>query len=87
MLTGDLPSPANPPTGCRFHPRCPKAQQICVTDDPELVSRLGDDAVHQVACHFPLADGELLTASTPAIADIDPDLSFDASAAEKGTSA
>ncbi|WP_296371408.1 MULTISPECIES: oligopeptide/dipeptide ABC transporter ATP-binding protein [unclassified Pseudonocardia] len=87
VLTGDLPSPANPPTGCRFHPRCPKAQQICVTDDPELVSRLGDDAVHQVACHFPLADGELLTASRPAIADIDPDLSFDASAAEKGTSA
>jgi oligopeptide/dipeptide ABC transporter ATP-binding protein len=87
VLIGDLPSPANPPTGCRFHPRCPKAQQICVTDDPALVPRLGDDAGHQAACHFPLADGELLTGSRPAVADVDPDLHLDAAAAEKGTSA
>ncbi|MDT7538067.1 MAG: peptide/nickel transport system ATP-binding protein, partial [Actinomycetota bacterium] len=60
VLAGDLPSPAAPPTGCRFHPRCPKAQQKCVTEDPELGPRLGDGPEHRVACHFPLADGELM---------------------------
>ncbi len=84
VLAGDLPSPANPPTGCRFHPRCPKAQQKCVDEDPELVARLDDPADHQVACHFPLADGELLTSSRPRIMDFDPDTSFHAPAAQKG---
>jgi hypothetical protein len=40
---------------------------------------------HRVACHFPLADGELLTLSKPAIDDLAPDLSFDRTAAEEGT--
>ena len=83
VLVGDLPSPAAPPSGCRFHPRCPKAQERCTVEDPELVPRIGDDASHQVACHFPLADGELLSASRPAIRDVEPDLSFDAAVAEK----
>ena len=85
VLRGDLPSPAAPPSGCRFHPRCPKAQERCLTDDPELVPRRDDGPEHRVACHFPLADGELLALSRPAIDDLAPDLSFDPAAAEEGT--
>jgi oligopeptide/dipeptide ABC transporter ATP-binding protein len=85
VLRGDLPSPAAPPSGCRFHPRCPKAQARCLTDDPELVPRAGDRPDHPVACHFPLADGELLALSRPAVDDLAPDLSFDPAAAEEGT--
>jgi peptide/nickel transport system ATP-binding protein len=48
-LAGDLPSPANPPSGCAFHPRCPKAQSRCRTDTPAPAS-LNDR--HFVACWF-----------------------------------
>ena len=54
ILTGDVPSPVNPPAGCRFHPRCPlRAElgnpEICATEIPPLVDA-GDDQL--VACHF-----------------------------------
>jgi peptide/nickel transport system ATP-binding protein len=53
LLQGDPPSPANPPSGCRFHTRCPIAQSICKTEDPALSER-SSSAVggHWVACHF-----------------------------------
>jgi oligopeptide/dipeptide ABC transporter ATP-binding protein len=50
-LAGDIPSPAHPPAGCRFHPRCPSATEICGLEDPELRD-LGDPgSPHDVACH------------------------------------
>jgi peptide/nickel transport system ATP-binding protein len=55
LLKGDLPSPANPPSGCRFHTRCPWRQATrCDTDRPELrvVSIDGVPASHRVACHW-----------------------------------
>ena len=52
VLTGDVPSPANPPSGCRFHTRCWKAQEVCSTDDPALVDRPDGASAHQSACHF-----------------------------------
>lgn len=50
LLTGEIPSPINPPSGCRFHPRCPFAQDICKTKEPELKQCEGG----MCACHFPL---------------------------------
>ncbi|KUJ41329.1 peptide ABC transporter ATP-binding protein [Streptomyces albus subsp. albus] len=51
-LLGDPPSPAAPPPGCTFHPRCPKAQEICRSTAPPLhVTTPAED--RQVACHFP----------------------------------
>jgi oligopeptide transport system ATP-binding protein len=52
VLSGDVPSPANPPAGCRFHTRCWKAQPICSTDHPPLIMRGEDVAAHPTACHF-----------------------------------
>jgi oligopeptide/dipeptide ABC transporter ATP-binding protein len=67
ILVGDVPSPVAPPSGCRFHPRCPKAKQRCVTDVPELIPRLDDPPTHVAACHFPVADGENIADSRPEI--------------------
>jgi oligopeptide/dipeptide ABC transporter ATP-binding protein len=67
ILVGDVPSPVNPPSGCRFHPRCPKARQKCVDEVPELTPRLGDAAAHIAACHFPVEDGEDISKSKPSI--------------------
>ncbi|SFS57953.1 Oligopeptide/dipeptide transporter, C-terminal region [Sulfitobacter marinus] len=49
-VLGEMPSPAAPPQGCRFHTRCPHAQAICKTDRPALEGDTSDG--HQVACHF-----------------------------------
>lgn len=50
ILEGDVPSPSNPPTGCRFNPRCRFATDICRTDDP-VFRDLGTTQTHMVACH------------------------------------
>jgi oligopeptide transport system ATP-binding protein len=52
VLTGDVPSPANPPVACRFHTRCWKAQEICSIDEPLLIERPDGQSAHDSACHF-----------------------------------
>jgi peptide/nickel transport system ATP-binding protein/oligopeptide transport system ATP-binding protein len=57
VLGGDVPSPSNPPSACRFHTRCWKAQEICSTQEPALEAKTGGNIA---ACHFPLTDQEVL---------------------------
>jgi peptide/nickel transport system ATP-binding protein/oligopeptide transport system ATP-binding protein len=57
LLSGDVPSPTNPPKACRFHTRCWKAQEVCRTEDPLLEPKEGGNIA---ACHFPLTDAEVL---------------------------
>ena len=53
VLEGDVPSPINPPSACRFHPRCPRfVEGHCDVEEPLLVSH--GSATHTAACHYPL---------------------------------
>ncbi|HSF98706.1 MAG TPA: oligopeptide/dipeptide ABC transporter ATP-binding protein [Ornithinibacter sp.] len=89
LLTGDLPSPSNPPTGCRFHTRCPWRQETrCDDERPQMrpVNLPGATADHLVACHWTeeIERGEILPHEVtpvfvtpqpgdPAAVDVDPD--------------
>jgi oligopeptide/dipeptide ABC transporter ATP-binding protein len=63
ILAGDVPSPIDPPSGCRFHPRCPKARALCGEQEPQLEVKAGDAETHLTACHFPVEAGENLAAA------------------------
>ena len=52
ILKGDVPSPINPPTGCRFHPRCPIAEDICSQEEPKLKDYSKNGKEHLAACFF-----------------------------------
>jgi oligopeptide/dipeptide ABC transporter ATP-binding protein len=63
LLTGDVPSPANPPKACRFHTRCPKAQERCSAEEPLLEAKDSRDIL--TACHFPLTREEVAEIGLP----------------------
>ncbi len=63
-IRGELPSPVNPPSGCRFRTRCQFAQEICAAEEPQLRS-FGPG--HVAACHFPLQTPDNSAVSTPAM--------------------
>jgi oligopeptide/dipeptide ABC transporter ATP-binding protein len=62
VLTGDVPSPIDPPSGCRFHPRCPKARELCSVEEPPREAKAGGGEEQTVACHFPVEAGEPVSA-------------------------
>ncbi len=62
QLKGDLPSPMAPPSGCRFHTRCPRAQARCRDEEP-LLRAIGED--HVAACHYPLTPSPAFAQAAP----------------------
>ena len=79
LLTGDVPSPANPPVACRFHTRCPKAQALCSEEDPPLEAKPGGSVA---ACHFPLTDEEIASQLPLALGHVRNDARSQAASAE-----
>jgi oligopeptide transport system ATP-binding protein len=72
ILQGDVPSPLNPPSGCRFHTRCPYARERCRTEEPMLETGGADDALeHRTACHF-WREIEVPPGLVPALNDLTP---------------
>jgi oligopeptide/dipeptide ABC transporter ATP-binding protein len=72
ILQGDVPSPLNPPTGCRFHTRCPYARERCRSEEPSLeVGGLEDGSEHRTACHF-WREIEVPAGLVPSAADLTP---------------
>ncbi len=61
VLSGDVPSPANPPEGCRFHTRCWKAQEVCAVERPLLELKGVGAGAHDAACHFAEEMAEVVT--------------------------
>jgi len=70
ILAGDIPSPMFPPSGCRFHTRCPKARADCAGSEPRLAPVLNDPDAHRTACFYPLQIGEDMSTAVPEINNV-----------------
>jgi oligopeptide/dipeptide ABC transporter ATP-binding protein len=77
LLTGDVPSPANPPKACRFHTRCPKARDLCSQEEPLLEDKRSGTLA---ACHFPLTEEEARLSLPAALTGVGVDARADARA-------
>jgi peptide/nickel transport system ATP-binding protein len=64
-VSGEIPSPLAPPSGCRFRTRCPRATELCAEEEPQIREVRPN---HFVACHFPLEVGEKLPTASPSAA-------------------